>query len=56
MQLARYEAVIRYMREISVYIREKISQMILFNVKIKGVLIVCQIKNMEMNLRNIELL
>ena len=30
--------------------------MILFNVKIKRVLIACQIKNIEMNLQNIELL
>ena len=30
--------------------------MILLNVKIKRVLIACQIKNIEMNLRNIELL
>ena len=30
--------------------------MILFNVKIKRVLIASQIKNIEMNLRNIELL
>ena len=30
--------------------------MILFNVKIKRGLIACQIKNTEMNLRNIELL
>ena len=36
--------------------REKISQMILFNVQIKRVLIACQIKNIEINLRNIELL
>ena len=38
------------------YIREKISQVILFNVQIKRVLIACQIKNIEMNLQNIELL
>ena len=36
--------------------REKISQMTPFNVKIKRFLIACQIKNIEMNLRNIELL
>ena len=41
---------------ISVYIREKISQMILFNVKINRVLNACQIKNIEINLRNIDLL
>ena len=54
MQIARYEAVIRYISEY----REKIShsQMILLSVKIKWVLIACQIKNIEMNLRNIELL
>ena len=33
----------------------KISQMILFIVKIKRVLNACQIKNIEINLRNIEL-
>ena len=32
------------------------SQMILFNVKIKRVLIACQINYIEMKLRNIELL
>ena len=37
MQIARYEAVVRYISKYPCNIREKISQMILFNVKIKRV-------------------
>ena len=54
MQIARYEAVIRYIREYQCIYVKKISQMILFNVKIKRVLIACHIKNIDMNLRNID--
>ena len=54
MQIARYEAMIRYISEYQcIYV--KISQIIIFNVKFKRVLIASQIKNIEMNLRNIDI-
>ena len=55
LQIARFEAVMRYISEYPCICVKK-YQMILSYVKIKRVLIACQIINIEMNLRNIELL
>ena len=56
MHIARYEAVIRYVSEYQcIYVKQyhKWSPSVL---RLKDFLNACQIKNIEMNLRNIELL
>ena len=56
MQIARYEAVIRYKSEYQCIYVKKYHKWSPSMLRLNEFLIVCQIENIEMNLRNIELL
>ena len=56
MQIARYEAVIRYISEYQCIYMKKYHKWSPSMLRLNDFLIACQIKDIEMNLRNIELL
>ena len=56
MQISRYEAVIRYVSEYQCIYVKKYQKWSPSMLRLNNFLIACQIKDIEMNLRNIELL